>query len=238
MKLWILMIVSSCCCMAQVLMQQRPAEKPDSAQSPVTAPVPNSYPLDAFRDFSAIEVGSMMPTDSGEFHIYRSGNLLRTEAPQGKVFFITDLKTFESWAVSARGCFHSAQPYFRSKLFTSIRPGFGVERVALDPVTEDGHTFKVENITITPPEPARSIRLKFFEAGDLQGFPIKIEMLRMNGDIREIRFKGVVLGPQDPTLFVHPTHCDTMDSFQMPMQPSAPPAAKAPAPGSEKPPKK
>jgi hypothetical protein len=183
------------------------------------------YPLDAFPNFSAVMVGSVLPRDEREFHIYRSGKLLRMEGPGSQAFFLTDLTLLETWAVSARGCLHQPNPYFRAEPFSSARPGLTVERVASGKETVDGHSCQVEDVTISSPKMPRALKLRFWEAEDLQGFPVKVELQRVTGENRVIRYRNVVVGPQDPTLFIHPRHCDSFGGAVPLTSPKAPPAA-------------
>jgi hypothetical protein len=53
-------------------------------------------------------------------------------------------------------------------------------------------------------------KMRLWEAEDLQGFPIKIEFLILGGHGPVIRYKNVVLGEQDPTLFIHPKSCQPL----------------------------
>src|SRR5580700_6266371 len=59
----------------------------------VAAPQASVYPLDSFRDFSAIMIGSRAEPGEGtsQGHIYRSRNQLRMEEPDGRAYFITAL---------------------------------------------------------------------------------------------------------------------------------------------------
>jgi hypothetical protein len=192
--------------------EEPPNREADSAgQIPAPPPAKNQYPLDSFTDFSAVMVGSIMEMGEGasEAHIYRSGNLMRVEEPGGLGYFITDLNTLETYAFSTGPCMHDSHPYFRVSPFPAARPGSSVERVAAGKETLDGHSCQIEDISISSLKNGSHLKMRFWEAEDLQGFPIKIEFLRPGGRSSIIHYKNVVFGPQDPTLFIHPKSCQS-----------------------------
>ena len=197
---------------------QAPAAEPAAGEKPAaeqasTAPGKTQYPLDGFTDFSAIMVGSMMEAGEGtaEAHIYRSGKLMRTEGIEGHGYLITDLSKLETYGISSETCMRDSHPYFRTSPFAASKPGAIVTRVPVAKETVDGHSCQVEEVSITAPaRGAQPLKMKFWEAEDLQGFPVKIEYLRPGGNDIIVRYKNVVLGPQDPTLFIHPKSCVSM----------------------------
>jgi hypothetical protein len=227
-------------CLAAQLHAQAPQEQGSAGQTPAmepgsagqTAAVPSAktqYPLDSFTDFSAVMVGSIMEHGQGtqEAHIYRSGKLMRMEGPEGHGYFISDLSTLETYGISAGPCMHDTHPYVRASPFAAARPGSTVERVAAGKETLDGHSCQIEDITVSSPKSGVSpLKMRFWEAEDLQDFPIRIDFERAAGHKATVRYKNVVLGPQDPTLFIHPKSCGSLP--QRP-QPTAAPAAKKPA---------
>ena len=195
---------------AQLPAEQVPKEAP-AGKIPAPPTARTQYPLDSFADFSAVMVGSIMEMGEGtaEAHIYRSGKLMRVADPEGYGYFITDLSTLETYAFSSGPCMHDSHPYFRASPFPAARPGSSVERVAAGKDTLDGHSCQIEEITISSPKTGGHLKMRFWEAEDLQGFPIKIEFLRPGGRSSIIHYKNVVLGPQDPTLFIHPKSCQS-----------------------------
>jgi hypothetical protein len=217
----------------QGLAGQTPAAEPGAAaQTTAAAPAKTQYPLDSFTDFSALMVGSPMALGEGteEAHIYRSGKLMRMQDPEVRGYFITDLSTLETYGISAGPCMHDTHPYFRASPFAASRPGSTVERVAAGKETLDGHSCQVEEITVSSPQlGARPLKLRFWEAEDLQGFPIRIDFERAPGHTTTVRYKNVVLGPQDPTLFIHPRSCESLSAKPKPTKPKAAPAPKKPA---------
>ena len=221
-------ILFTCCLAAQLSAQaskeQEPAGQTAAAQSPKT-----QFPLDAFPEFSAVMVGSVVSGDDRESHIYRSGKLVRTEGLEERNFLITDLTSLETFGVSATGCLHDPNPFFRSAPFSSMRPGYTAERVASGQETIDGHSCKIEDVTLSSPKLPRPIKLRFWEAEDLQGFPVQVEFQRPNKQNAVIHYKNVVLGPQDPTLFIYPKSCEPSPGFSPKARPKAAPGARNPA---------
>jgi hypothetical protein len=221
---------------AQLPAEQAPKEAP-AGKIPAPPTARTQYPLDSFTDFSAVMVGSIMEMGEGaaEAHIYRSGKLMRVADPEGYGYFITDLSTLETYAFSSGPCMHDNHPYFRVSPFPAARPGSSVERVITGKETLDGHSCQIEDITVSSPKTGSHLMMRFWEAEDLQGFPIKIEFLRPGGRNSIIRYKNVALGPQDPTLFIHPKSCQAAPHRAGPKTPKTPAAAKKPpAGGSQK----
>jgi hypothetical protein len=216
------------CCLTSQLSAQASKDEGSAGQTTAAPSAKTQFPLDAFPEFSAVMVGSASPGDDGESYIYRSGKLVRSPGPQGHSFVITDLTTRESYAVSALGCMHDSHPYLRSAPFSSMAPDFTVERSASGQETVDGHSCKIEDVTLTSPKLLKPIKLRFWEAEDLQGFPVKVEFIRPAGRNGVIHYKNVVLGPVDPTLFIYPKSCEKAPGFQTP-KPKAAPGTKKPA---------
>jgi hypothetical protein len=217
---------------------QAPKKEADSAgQIPAPPPARTQYPLDSFTDFSALMVGSIMEMGEGasEAHIYRSGHLMRVEDPAAEGYFITDLTTLDTYGISTGPCIHDSHPYFRVSPFAAARTGSSVERVAVGKETLDGHSCQIEDIAVSSPKTGGHLKMRFWEAEDLEGFPIKIEFLRPVGRSSIIRYRNVVLGPQDRTLFIHPKSCQSAPQRARPKIPRAPAAGiKPPAGGSRK----
>jgi hypothetical protein len=214
---------------AQASKEQVSKEQGQAAQVAPASSAKTQFPLNAFPEFSAVMVGSVMNGDDREGYIYRSGNLIRMSGPEGHNFLITDLTTLETFGVSAPGCMHDLNPYFRSAPFSSMRPGYTVERTDSGQETVDGHSCKIEDVTLSSPKLPRPIKMRLWEAEDLQGFPVKVEFLRLNKHDPVIYYKNVVLGPQDPTLFIYPKSCQPSPGSSKKAAPKAAPGAKNPA---------
>jgi hypothetical protein len=185
--------------------QTAASEQGTTVPSP-SAPIAAGFPFDQFQEFSAIMVGSVLSGDDREAHIYRSGNLLRTQGAEGLSYFLSDLKSIETYALTQLGCTTDSHPYFRAFPLTAARPKRKIERGATGKESVDGHMCQVEDVTISSGDLTMPIKLKFWEADDLDGFPIKVQIL--NGGGRGIiRYKDIVLGPADPSLFLRPKSC-------------------------------
>jgi len=171
------------------------------------------YPLDAFTDFSALMIGSQLPNDERESPVYRSGKWMRTQLTEGDSYLVTDLTKFETYGISPDGqCIHDPHITFRDFPFVLLRPGvsFTIERAASGQELIDGHSCHVEDVTVSSPQLPNPLKMRFWEADDLSGFPVKIEVLRRRGLNSTIRYKNVVLGPQDKKLFRHPETCEAL----------------------------
>jgi hypothetical protein len=185
------------------------------------------FPLDEFTEFSAVMVGSMQPHDDREGYVYRSGNLLRSEGPMEKGYYITDLTHDMTYGQTKMGCVKVAHAYFRSWPFIASRPGHTSARVAVGKETVDGRMCQVEDVTVSGKDLPVATKLRFWEPEGWKGFPIKVEDLNSKGS-RVVRFKDVVLGPQDPTLFIYPEDCGRLPEGSM-KTPAKTPEVKTPA---------
>ncbi len=214
---------------AQASKEQAPKEQESAAQTAAAPNAKTQFPLDAFQEFSAIMVGSVMHGDDSESYIYRSGKLLRNSGPEGRNFLITDLTSKESYGISAPGCIHDRHPYFKAVPFSFGGPDVTVERTASGQETVDGHPCKIEDVTVTAKRFMNPMKLRLWEAEDLQGFPVKVVFLRGTAHNPEIHYKNVVLGPQDPTLFIYPKSCEKSPGYGVKGH-GITPGAKKPAP--------
>jgi hypothetical protein len=205
------------CPMLQLSAQTLPISV-SASETPTPTATKSDYPLDAFTEFSAIMIGSVMEMGEGtaEAYIYRSGNLMRMSGPEGRGYMITDVKSLETWGMTSGPCMYDKHPYFRAAPFAAMRAGSNVERVDAGKDTVDGHSTKIEEVTITTPDVLKPLKLRLWEADDLQGFPIKIEFVRPGGKNTTVRYRNIVLGPQDPTLFIHPKKCTGLPQASMP----------------------
>ncbi|MBZ5666121.1 MAG: hypothetical protein LAO30_16100 [Acidobacteriia bacterium] len=228
------------CLTFQVWAQTPPPQQP-ATQSPAAAPAPaepaastsqpSQFPLDQFKEFSAIMAGGPVPGTEDEIHIYRSGNLMRMEANDGRIYHITDLVKHESHGLARTGCLKYANSYIRSYPFSFSGKDNTFERVPVGKETVDGHVCQVEDVTISFPKNPTQAKIRLWEAEDLQGFPIKVET-RGGPKHRTILYKNVVLGPQDPTLFIFPDTCQNSEKTigktkLKPSSPKKPPTGKS-----------
>jgi len=204
--------------------EQTPAPRQDAAV-PSPTPATPGFPFDQFQEFSAVMVGSVLSGDDREGHIYRSGKLLRTQGTEGLGYFLTDLESHETYGLTTLGCMNDSHPYFRAFPFSAARPGRKIEREPAGKESVDGHVCQVETVTLSSGDLALPIKLKLWEAEDLHGFPVKVQILN-GGGRGTIQYKNVVLGPVDPTLFIRPKNC----AHGLPQPPNKKPAVKKKAP--------
>jgi hypothetical protein len=227
---WTNLLVLFTCLAMPMLAQVSSAERgAGAAEQTPAAPSTAKYPLDSFPDFSALMMGSRAEPGEGstQGHIYRSGRRMRMEEPGGHGYFITDLNSGETYGILEAGCIHDDHPYIRAiPFYVAGKADATVTRAPGERETLDGHSCQIEDITVSSPSLANPQKMRLWEAEDLGGFPIKIEFLVSGGHGPVIRYKNVVPGPQDSTLFFHPKSC-----HPLPQEPPAPPAHKDP-PGS------
>lgn len=160
-------------------------------------------PFDSFQSFSATLNGGI-----GRDHdrpIFRRGNLLRADF--GTAYRITDLQKLKMWGVQNNDCSEFAMPDAGAYPFSAYHD-FKIERAMTDQKeTVDGHSCKIEDVTFTDPNVTSVvIKMKLWEAEDLEGFPIKIEA-ESNGRKMSIAYKDVSLKPPDAKLFRRPARC-------------------------------
>jgi hypothetical protein len=150
-----------------------------------------------------------------DLYIYRSGNLMRMQSDAAvPEYYVTDLAKQQSHAVSARACQQMGTAYKLSFPFFVSGPGVTYDRTPIGEEEVDGHKCHVEDIVIHSPKNPVVLHFRFYEAEDLQGFPIKIENRREHAYPWVIHYKNVRIEPQDPSLFIFPDKCQTMAGFK------------------------
>jgi hypothetical protein len=186
--------------------EKMPAPAPSPAEQK-SAAAASTWQLDNFREFSAVVTGSFFAGDERKSFIYRSGDLMRTSGPGPQSYVVTNLKKSQFFGVSPKGCNKGGTLFFRVFPFDMNQP----ERkfVSKDAGTEtiDGHECRVEDVTVSDDGPRKPSKFRLWEANDLQGFPVKIDFDNGNRQHATIRYSNIVIGPQDPTLFVYPSNC-------------------------------
>jgi hypothetical protein len=187
----------------------------ERASRPAATVLPSGNPFDRFEHFSATLHGGL-----GRDHdrkIFRSGRLMRLEFSDH--YRITDMDEPATWAVMPDRCARfpmpdaGTWPFFGLREYEaerSVNPGTPEEE------TVDGHACRVEHLTLARKKPAPStIKMKVWEAVDLQGFPLKIEVNNIQtGRQYSITYTDVSLEPPDANLFDHPTKCDSISKPQ------------------------
>jgi hypothetical protein len=176
-------------------------------------------PFESNKQFSATAVMSGMPSGGpagrGEMKIYRSGDKMRTSMPGGTGYMIIDLSQHTNYLVMGSGmCMQMPTSGQQQNPFSQAQ-GATIERSPAGTDTVDGHACKVENLTVTG-QNGQSTKMKVWEADDLKGFPIKIEMQSSRGPIA-VQYKDVSFNEPDASLFTHPENCR-----QMPAMPGGP----------------
>jgi hypothetical protein len=143
--------------------------------------------------------------------------MMRMEGPEEHGYFLTNLNSHETYGISSGPCMHDPHPYYRASPFAASTPGAKIERVAAGKEMVNGHSCQIEDVTVTSAKPGSlPLKMRIWEAEDLKGFPIKIEVDRAGKTKSIIQYKNVVLARQDPTLFIHPNSCQSL-----PQRPSA-----------------
>jgi hypothetical protein len=183
---------------------------------PVFAQTQN--PFETFKQFSATIVISGVQqahAGQGEMKVYRSGDKMRTDMSGGAGYMVMELGQHTNYMVMGTGiCMQTTfqpqqNPFAQAKNATIERSPAGTDTV-------DGHPCKVENVTVTPSD-GQPHTMKMWEAEDLKGFPIKIEMQSKNGPIT-MQYKNLSFDEPAASLFTHPDNCR-----QMPTMPNGAP---------------
>lgn len=159
-------------------------------------------PFDSFKQFSATMM--MIGVPEGSMKIYRSGNRVRVSVLVDGGYSIADLDHHTMYAVTNKGlCTQSAAqghmtPFAQDKNSVIQRTPAGTD-------TLDGHPCKVEMMTVTPKN-GQPAKMKVWEAEDLKGFPIKVEIESNRGPMA-VEYKDVSFSEPPASLFTHPENC-------------------------------
>lgn len=182
-----------------LFLQAQPPRKPVG-----TPPVlENPNPLSAFRSFSGNVTGGIARDQDRK--IYRLGKLVRLDYETG--YRITDLETRQMWGVDGNHCLEFPNPDAGSFPFSAFQD-FKANRVKTgEEEMVEGHACKIEEITLTPTEGIPlDVHMKLWEAEDLGGFPMRIEIERAGQKVTS-SYRSVSLEPPDPKRFWHPAKC-------------------------------
>jgi hypothetical protein len=153
--------------------------------------------------------------------IYRSGDKMRTDMPGGMGYLVMDLSQRVNYMVMGGGMCMQMNTPARQNPFAQAQNAT-IERSPAGTETVDGHACKVENLTVTPSGGGQPTKMKVWEAQDLQGFPVKVEVQSSRGPVT-VEYKDVNLSAPDASLFVHPENCR-----QMPGMPGSAPPGSSP----------
>jgi outer membrane lipoprotein-sorting protein len=174
-------------------------------------------PFESAKQFSATVVMTGATPKGhgvqGDMKIYRSGDKMRTTMPGGMGYLVMDLTQHTNYMVMGTGmCMQMSRPTQQNPF--SEAQDATIDRSPAGTDTVDGHSCKVENLTVTG-HSGQPVKMKVWEADDLHGFPIKIEMQSSNGPMT-IEYKDISLAQPDASLFTHPDNCQQMPNMPMP----------------------
>jgi outer membrane lipoprotein-sorting protein len=174
------------------------------AAKPAAAKVHN--PLEAFQSFSATLNGGIgRDTDR---KIYRSGKVIRLDFADH--YRLVDLEKLTTRFVYSDRCRTIGFPDAGSYPFSAYH-GFKVERALTEEKeTLDGHSSGIENVTLTSTSKDKeliTIKMKLWEAADLKGFPVKVEVEVGRDHKITVNYTNVSLTHPDPVLFKSPAGC-------------------------------
>ena len=201
-------------------------------------------PFDAFQQFSASASGG--PLKWAKKKVYRSGNQWRADYASENEFRFSNRKERNGWVVRpldppgkpkecARMTLMDATTY---PFFTYSNSDYTVERVpatsspAVEKETIDGHPTSVANYLVKQKEGVITIKVKLWEAEDLKGFPVQMEIEPSSRPKFTFNYSDVSLDRPDPKLFQLPAICHAGAPVGKKPAAAAPkkPGAKSPAP--------
>jgi hypothetical protein len=169
-------------------------------------------PFESQKQFSATVVMSGMPANSpmakGDTKVYRSGDKMRsTLGAMG--YMVMDLTEHTNYLVMNGMCMQmnatgQQNPFAQAAGATYDRSSAGTDTV-------DGHSCKVENITVTTKN-GKVSKMKVWEANDLKEFPIKIEIQADKGPIT-LQYKDISFDEPPASMFTHPDNCRAMGAM-------------------------
>ncbi len=168
-------------------------------------------PFDTHKQFSATMVmtGASMGSHApqGDMKIYRLGDKVRTNI--GSMgYSITDLTQHTMYMVMGQGMCMQMTPKSQQNPLASEG---SFERTPAGTDVVDGHTCKVENVTLTSQNGTQT-KMKLWEADDLQGFPVKVEVESSKGPVTVV-YKDVSFDAPASSLFTHPDNCQVMPTM-------------------------
>ena len=121
--------------------------------------------------------------------IYRSGDQMRTNLPGGAGYTIMSLSQHMTYMVMGDGTCMQMAPRGQQNPFAESQNAT-VERSPAGTDTVDGGACKVENLTVTSRD-GKATKMKVWEAEDLKGFPVNVEIQSSRGPITA-EYKDVI----------------------------------------------
>jgi hypothetical protein len=169
-------------------------------------------PFETQKQFSATVVMSAMPTGGpmaqGDMKIYRSGDKMRTT--MGAMgYMVMDLTQHTNYMVMSTGMCMQMNTTRQQNPFAQASDAT-IERSPAGTDTVDGHPCKVENLTVTG-KTGTPVKMKVWEADDLKGFPVKVEVQTDKGPMT-VLYKDISFNSPDASLFTHPDNCRQVGS--------------------------
>ncbi|MGA3087720.1 MAG: hypothetical protein ABSD75_03855 [Terriglobales bacterium] len=182
------------CVQAETRGKEISKHAPEDAQNPLVV---------EFKTFSANVTGGIARDHDRK--VYRSGKWMRVDFEDS--YRVNDLDTLQMWSIGASRCVEFTRPDAGTYPFSAYHD-FKVERAASqEQETVDGHVCRIETLTLTPKDDRPIVaRMKLWEAEDLDGFPIRIDV-EEGGQTFTSRYTNVSLEAPDPKLFEHPAKC-------------------------------
>ncbi len=176
----------------------------------LSIPVYAQNPFESAKQFSATVVVTGAPAQThgaqGNMKIYKSSDKMRMDMPGGMGYMIMELSQHNNYMVMNGMCMQMATQT-QSNPFAQAQDAT-IERSPAGTDTVDGHACKVENLTFTS-HSGKVTKMKAWEADDLKGFPIKVEMQTDKGPVT-VEYKDISFDAPAASLFTHPDNCRQM----------------------------
>lgn len=160
-------------------------------------------------DFSATMVSTAPNGKQVSAKVYRAGLKMRTDMPGGEMHTVLLLDKKEMFMVTPQMCMKMEVPQ------TSTQPlamKGKVERTRVGTGTANGHPAIIENVTVTPADGGKPTTMKVWQATDLKGFAVRIEIPTPSGTMR-IDYKDIDLSTPSASLFAMPDNCRVMPTM-------------------------
>jgi hypothetical protein len=157
-------------------------------------------------DFSATEIAHVRGRDIAS-KVYLSGLNFRAEPAPGSAFiYLSANNTMYRVMFHGTQCVETAgkqAPIVINPL--QLLSGVKVQRTPSGTEVIEGHPCKIENVVVTAAD-GKSTRFKLWEATDLKGIPVKMELFADRGE-HITTYRDIVVGTPDAALFTPPKNC-------------------------------
>jgi hypothetical protein len=169
----------------------------------------------SFPDFTATQVFELRRADL-TMKVYRAGSSVRVErsAAISTLYVPTSSKVYNltTYPDKSHQCV-SMNPE-QAKMIPSpleLIQGRIVKRVAAGSEMVEGHTTKIEDVSVIEPD-GKTVESRVWEAEDLHGVPVKIESHVDQVTLRAV-YRDVVVGSPDEKLFSVPDRCTPFEKM-------------------------